>query len=227
MNAGSSEELSRVNEALTDLRVSHESAIAEREALLVARADVEERLAKVEAERDSLARDVASTSEAASRVAVLEKEIADIRVAEEKTLAETTALVEEKSALIARLTAQVEEAKTNGAAGAQSRIGELNAALGEAQGEVSSLRAELRAAQTSLASTRDLQERLVRAEANLTTSQEVQNDLRSKLADANAALSKQQSAPLPSTPPPPTSASRRLPRTPSDSSHAPWGSSRR
>jgi chromosome segregation ATPase len=220
MNAGSSEELSRVNEALTDLRVSHESAIAEREALLVARADVEERLAKVEAERDSLARDVASTSEAASRVAVLEKEIADIRVAEEKTLAETTALVEEKSALIARLTAQVEEAKTNGAAGAQSRIGELNAALGEAQGEVSSLRAELRAAQTSLASTRDLQERLVRAEANLTTSQEVQNDLRSKLADANAALSKQQSAPLPSTPPPPTSASRRLPRTPSDSSHA-------
>ena len=220
MNAGSSEELSRVNEALTDLRVSHESAIAEREALLVARADVEERLAKVEAERDSLARDVASTSEAASRVAVLEKEIADIRVAEEKTLAETTALVEEKSALIARLTAQVEEAKTKGAAGAQSRIGELNAALGEAQGEVSSLRAELRAAQTSLASTRDLQERLVRAEANLTTSQEVQNDLRSKLADANAALSKQQSAPLPSTPPPPTSASRRLPRTPSDSSHA-------
>ena len=100
MNAGSSEELSRVNEALTDLRVSHESAIAEREALLVARADVEERLAKVEAERDSLARDVASTSEAASRVAVLEHEIADIRVDEEKPLAETTALVEEKSALI-------------------------------------------------------------------------------------------------------------------------------
>ena len=153
----------------------------------------------------------------AARIAEFEKEIAEMRSMEEKTLGEMSAMADEKNAVIARLTEELDAVKAKGASDAQGRVGELNAALSQAQHEAATMRAAVEEARATAAATDDLRARLTQAEADAATALEVQKDLTAKLNESNAALAKAQSAP-PSTPPPPSSASRRKPRTPSDSS---------
>jgi len=148
--------------------------------------------------------------------AKLEHEVTELRSMEEQTLMEMNELAEEKNAVIDKLTQELDAVKSSGDAAAQGRIGELNTALGEARAEATSLRTALDEANASLGSMQELQTRLQQTEMNLATSNEAQKDLSERLAEAKAALTQHQQA-LPSTPPPPTSASRRLPRTPSDS----------
>jgi len=185
------------------LIAARDSAEASREVLL-------ERLAALEIERDELASASAAQASAASALAVeLEAEIAALRVRENNSLTAMSDVADERNALIAALTAELENVKVNGAMDAQRRVGELEAALDAVRSEAVSLRRALDEASQSLTSLADVKARASLAEANLASAHEVQKDLAAKLAESSAAL---RVAP----PTPPSSAARRVPRTPSE-----------
>lgn len=216
LSEGSNDEARRIAEELAELHETHKAVLAECEVLSHGREDVEKRLNLVMSERDDFAKnwqsEAALLSQATTRLADLEMEIAN----DKKAIAETSASVEEKDTQIAKLTEELEATKASGASEAQGRIGELNAALGQAQFDVTVLRGEIERAHTSLAEMDGLRQHVAELQANLSTSQKVQSDLTAKLSEANDALARQQSQQ--SSSPPPSSAARRMPRTPSDTS---------
>ena len=160
----------------------------ERDELARAKAAFEERLVHLETERDELANKEAESLSAAygSRIAEFEKEIAEMRSMEEKILGEMSAMADEKNAVIARLTEELDAVKAKGASDAQGRVGELNAALSQAQHEAATMRAAVEEARATAAATDDLRARLTQAEADAATALEVQKELTAKLNESNA-----------------------------------------
>ena len=216
LGSESNDEVKRVLSQLAELQELQKTTVAERDAANASKVDLEQRLTTLESEREGLMSSASKANTMAARLSELETEIATVRANEEKTLTEMSDLADTNNALIDKLTEELEAVRASGDADAQRRVGELNATLGEAQYEAASLRNALDEARASIASMSELQARVATAEANLATANEVQKDLSAKLSEANAALARQQNAP-PSTPPP-SSASRRIPRTPSEHS---------